>query len=98
MKQYTWYKLVGKIPQLDETNGGWFKKNRSKTKIETTKISPTTTVITVFLCLSSSTEKIPLLFETCVMIKEKPEFSKKFKTYNEAIAEHKKIVKELKKI
>jgi len=96
MKNYTWYKLIGKIPHIDETNGQWFKQNRSLTKIASTELRTDVHVTTIFLCLSSSQDARPLLFETCVTGKAVPSAVRKFATYDEAIIGHKRLVEEMK--
>jgi len=96
MKNYTWYKLIGKLPVVDETNGGWFKINRTLTKLASTPITENISVTTIFLCLSAGDEKKPLLFETSVIGKGAPEAVRKFSTYDEAMKGHKKLVEEMK--
>lgn len=96
MKNYTWYKLIGKSPVVDETNGGWFKINRTLTKLASTPINENVTVTTIFLCLYAGDEKNPLLFETSVIGKGAPEAVRKFATYEDAINGHKKLVEEMK--
>lgn len=96
MKTYTWYKLDGTKPSIDETHGGWFKINRSLTRLAHTPINKDIFVTTIFTCLSSNVERPPLLFETSVNGKGAPETVRKFKTYEEALSGHKKLVEELK--
>lgn len=95
MKNYTWYKLVGTKPVIDDTNGGWFKVNRAATKLASTLIKENVTVTTIFVCLTSDNAK-PLLFESCVLGRGVPEAVRKYATYDEAIQGHKKLVEEMK--
>jgi hypothetical protein len=97
MKNYKWYKLDGKIPAIDETNGQWFKQNRSRARIAHALLNNETEITTVFLCLSTDDSKRPLLFETSVFIKNVAEKICKYATYDEAILGHKKLVEENKK-
>ena len=96
MKNYTWYKLVGTKPMIDETQGGWFKTNRSLTRLSHTPINKDIMVTTIFTCLSSNEEKPPLVFETSVIGRGAPEAVRKFATYEDAINGHKKLVEEMK--
>lgn len=92
MANYTWYKLVGNIPAIDNTSGGWFKKNHNKLRLAFDNVDDYE-VITIFLCLSS--EDLPKLFEITLSHKNVPIKTFRIETFASAIAKHQEIVASL---
>lgn len=92
MANYTWYKLIEQSPAVDETHGGWFRKNHNKLRLAYDKINGYD-IITIFVCLSN--DDTPKLFETTITKDHKIYKTCNVVTFTESLHLHKKLCEEI---
>lgn len=96
LNKQLWYKLDGKNPVPDDTNGIWIFTNDDKRVVGETKVRGAT-VSTVFLGLDHSLgRKTPVLFETLVFGGSMDGECNRYETWDEAEKGHQKMVDRVK--
>ncbi len=94
MSRQLFYKLVGKKPVPDETNGKWMS-NPENTKFRVVGVTETkkSTISTVFLGLNHSfINEQPIFFETLVLSGPLKGEVIRYQTWNQAEKGHKEMV------